>query len=446
MTAPDRARRTPYYGLLGAYTVSILGTSMSALAIPWFVLVSTGSAGKTGLVAFAEMLPYVMLQALAGPLVDRVGPRRAYVWGNALAALVIGVIPAAYALGDLALPVLIALVAVGGAVRGAADTANSALVPATATAGRIPLERAASLSSGANRTALLLGAPLAGVLVTLVGSPIVILIDAVTFGLAAATVAVFVRGLGTPAAVDDAAADDPGPAVAPAPRSGAIRRYSRDLVEGLRFVGGDRLLLGMMTMIAVSNLIDQGMSAVLMPVWVRTELHSAAALGVIDGVFGLGSLLGNLLAAWLASRMPRRMTYGIGFLIGGAPRFAIIAVAASISPVIAVFLLCGITGGGLNGVIGATLYERIPESLRARVLGVVRASAWVGIPFGALLTGVAVDGFGLRATIVVAGVAYLVTSLAPFVFPAWREMKRPEPAPESADPAEERAYSIALAA
>jgi MFS family permease len=429
VTTPDRARRTPYYALLGAYTVSILGTSMSALAIPWFVLVTTGSAAQTGLVAFAEMLPYVMLQALAGPLVDRLGAYQSYVWGNGLAAVAVGVIPAAYALHGLRIPTLVALVAVAGAVRGAADTANSTLVPATAGAGRIPLERAASLSAGANRTALLLGAPLAGVLVTVAGSPVVILIDAVTFGVAAVTVAALVRGLGTPADVVPAAGEASGS------RRGALRRYGRDLAEGLRFVGRDRLLLGVMASVAACNLIDQGMSAVLMPVWVRGELHSATALGIIDGVFGLGSLLGNFLAAWLAPRLPRRLTYGIGFLIGGTPRFAVIAVAATISPVVVVFLLCGITGGGLNGVIGATAYERIPEALRARVLGVFRASAWVGIPFGALLTGAAVEAYGLRAAIVVAGSLYLLISLAPFVFPAWREMKRPEPEPGEPEPA-----------
>jgi len=42
----------------------------------------TGSAAKTGLVAFAQMTPYVAAQALTGPLVDRVGLRWSFVWGN----------------------------------------------------------------------------------------------------------------------------------------------------------------------------------------------------------------------------------------------------------------------------------------------------------------------------------------------------------------------------
>ena len=75
MTSPVRSRRS-LGALLTADFVSILGTRMSMLALPWFVLVTTGSAAKTGLIAFAEMAPYVCVQGLGGPLVDRYGTWR----------------------------------------------------------------------------------------------------------------------------------------------------------------------------------------------------------------------------------------------------------------------------------------------------------------------------------------------------------------------------------
>jgi MFS family permease len=410
-------RKAPFAGLLSGYAISILGTSMSALAIPWMVLTTTGSAGKTGLVAFAEMTPYVVAQALAGPIVDRIGLRRAFVVGNLVAALAVAAIPATYALGGLSLGALLALVAVAGLVRGASDCANMALVPATAAVGEIPLERAAGLNSGANRTAMLLGAPLAGVLVAWTGPAFVVLLDAVTFALAAIIGAIWVRGDGLDAAV---APDSDAPSEA-----GMLKQYGRDLAAGLRFLRGDRLLLGIMTMVAVTNLLDQGYSSVMLPVWVRDDLGSPEALGLLGGVFGLGSVLGNLGGAWLGPKLPRRMLYGVGFLLGGAPSFLALSIWHTLPPVIVVFLLCAIFTGSLNSVIGATSYERIPEHLRARVLGVIRASAWAGIPIGALLGGGAVEAFGLSVAVTVFGAVYLVTTLAPFVFPAWREMKRP---------------------
>jgi MFS family permease len=298
-----------------------------------------------------------------------------------------------------------------------------ALVPATARAGQIPLERAAGLNASANRTALLLGAPIAGVLVTVTNAATVVLVDAITFAVAAIVVALSVRGIdpdAAPSAPDLAGADNR--ARAPS----ALRRYGQDLAEGVRFLGRDRLLLGIAAMVAVTNLLDQGLSAVLLPVWVRDELHSAAALGIIGGAMGLGSLAGNLAGAWLGPRLSRRALYSVGFLVGGAPRFFILAIASTLSPVLAVSFAAEVFSGSLNPVIGATSYERIPPHMQARVLGVIRASAWVGIPFGALFAGVLADATNVRLAIAISGAAYLLTTLAPFVFPTWRQMRRPD--------------------
>jgi MFS family permease len=106
----------------------------------------------------------------------------------------------------------------------------------------------------------------------------------------------------------------------------------------------------------------------------------------------------------------------------------VLAVTGLLSPVLAVHLISEVFGGSLNAVVGATVYERIPDELRSRVLGAVRASAWIGIPFGALLGGYATEALGVRPAVLVFGAAYLLTTLAPFVFPAWRQLKRPVPA------------------
>jgi MFS family permease len=412
-------RRAAFTALLTGYAISGAGTAMSAIAIPWFVLVTTGSAAKTGLVGFAGMMPYVAAQALAGPLVDRVGLRRSFIWGNLAAAVAMGTVPLLHLLGGLTLPVLLALVGAAGLVRGSADAANSALVPTTAEAGGIALERAAGLTSGANRSAILLGAPLAGVLVSIVGSPAVVAVDAATFAVAAVLGALWVR-------VPEQAAR--------AARL-SVKGYGRDLAAGLRFLGSDRLLLGIVTMVAVTNLLDQGWSEVMLPVWVRDRIGSAGALGLLGGVAGFGAVLGNLAGAWLGPRVSRRALYTVGYLVGGAPRFLILALAGSLPPVIAVFLVAELFSGSLNAVIGAAAYERIPEELRVRVLGTIRASAWLGIPFGALLGGYAVEALGLRTALLVFGTGYLLTTLAPVVFPAWRELRRPTPAvPRGSEP------------
>jgi MFS family permease len=408
-------RRAPFAGLLTGYGVSVAGTAMSGIAIPWLVLTTTGSPTWTGIVGFATMAPYVVAQLLAGPVVDRVGLRRSFLAGNAVAAVLVGLIPLLSALDRLSMAALLVVVAVAGAVRGAADCANSALVPATATHGGIALERAAGLVSGANRTALLLGAPLAGALVSLVGPATVVAVDAASFAAAALVGFAWVR-----VAEPEHAAQ----------QGSVVRRYGRDLAAGLRFIAGDRLLLGIIAMVATTNLLDQGLAEVMLPVWVRDEIGSAGALGLIAGIGGLGSVLGNLVGAWLGPRVSRYALYTVGFLVGGAPRFLVLVLSGTLAPVLAVVLVSDAFAGSLNSVIGAASYERIPERLRARVLGAIRASSWAGIPIGALVAGYAVEAFTLSGALLGFGVAYLVTTLAPLAFPVWRQLRRPAPAAE----------------
>ena len=416
-------RRTPFVALLVAATLSIAGTSMSAIAIPWLVLTSTGSPATTGVVAFLQMAPYVAAQALAGPVVDRVGLRRCFVWGNLTAAAAVATIPIAHVSGVLTLPVLMVAVAVAGAVRGTADCAGVALVPATAEAGGVAMERAAGANAATHRAAMLVGAPVAGALVAIAGPPVVLAVDAATFALAAAIAVVWIRV--------------PAPAVSPAVSAVStdrpLRRYGRDLAAGLAFLRKDRLLLGIVTMVAMTNLLDHARAEVMLPVWVRAEVGSATALGLINGATAAASLLGIAFGTWLGPRLPRRALYTVGFLVGGSPAFFTLAVTGELAPVLAVVLISGAFGGSLNVVIGATSYERIPDHLRARVLGAIRASAWLGIPFGALAGGFATEALGLRPALFIFGGIYLLTTLSPVVFPAWRQMRRPEESPERPD-------------
>jgi MFS family permease len=417
MTAPlnhrSRSRRS-IVGLLVADGISTLGTRMSMLALPWFVLVATGSAGKTGLIAFAELTPYVVVQGLGGPIIDRFGTWRLTVLADVVAAVAFGCIPLLYLADALSLPMLAAIVAMAGAVRGAGDTARRVLVPGAADLADMPMERASGWYDGVSRTASLVGAPLAGVLIAVSSAAVVVAIDAATFVVSAVIVTIVVSRSVQPTSVAsnlDAAEQ-------------AELSYLASLREGLRYLRGDRLLLGIATMVLVTNLLDQALSSVFAPVWSNDVTGNAVALGLMSAALALGAVVGNAAITWLGPRLPRRMTYAVGFLIGGSPRFFVLAAASTVSPVLVISFLGGLGVGGINPILGAVEYERVPRALQARVLGALGATAWAGMPVGALLGGVMVDAMGLRVSLLVAGTAYLLTTLAPFVFPAWRGMER----------------------
>jgi MFS family permease len=169
---------------------------------------------------------------------------------------------------------------------------------------------------------------------------------------------------------------------------------------------------------------------VLTPVWAHDIQHSPVALGLVGGALSLGAVTGNAAVTWLAPRLPRRLTYATGFFLAGAPRYLAMALFGTPSPVLAVVFLCGLGVGGINPIVGAVEYERVPRRLQARVLGAVNASAWAGIPFGSLAAGLAVSSLGLHAALLSAAVIYALATLPPFVFPVWRQMaSAPHPAP-----------------
>jgi MFS family permease len=408
-----RRGRIGLWAYLIAEMISTTGTRMSMVAIPWFVLTSTGSAALTGVVGFAELLPFVLVLALGGPVIDRWGARRVAVVSGLVAAVLVGAIPGLDEIGALPMPALLALVALVGAVRGS-GTATYVLVPGVARQAGMPIERASGLHDGMNRVAGMVGVPLAGVLMAIWSAPVVLLLDAVSFVVASALLWALV------------------PRSAEPPRSqprtdgrSATAAYVDELRDGFRFLRGDRLLVAIGVLVLLTNMFDQAYGAVLVPVWVEQELGSPLGLGAIGGVFGVGAVLGSAGFAWLGPRLPRRQSFAWGFLVGGAPRFLVLALAATLPPVLAVSFVAGLGVGAINPALSATEYERVPPHLQARVLGALGAVAMAGMPIGALLGGLLVATIGLTPTLVLVGVAYLLTTLAPFVFPVWRQMQRP---------------------
>ena len=192
---PRTPYRVPLIAYLVANVVSLCGTRVSAIAIPWFVLVTTGSPMKTGLVAFAEMTPLVLCKAFGGPLIDRIGGRRISVSADLVSTFVVALIPLLHVLHLLSFPALLTLVAIAGALRGPGDAAKHTLVPDIAAAAKVPLERVTGLESTTERLSGFIAYGIAGGLITLVGTVNALWVDAISFAVCAA----LIRDLGTEA-------------------------------------------------------------------------------------------------------------------------------------------------------------------------------------------------------------------------------------------------------
>ncbi|MDQ3615671.1 MAG: MFS transporter [Actinomycetota bacterium] len=402
--------RAPLFGWLAAEAVSLTGTRVSMVAIPWFVLTTTGSATQTGIVAFAEMAPYVAMKALAGPLVDRTGARRVSIAADVASVLVVGAIPFLAATHRLSFPLLLALVALAGTLRGPSDGAKQALVPAVVEASGVSMERATGLGGAVERLSSTVGAALAGVLVAAIGPTQALVIDAASFGVSAALLALT------------------APRRLPTPEAESESKYWVRLRQGWDFLRRDKVLVAMVAMVATTNLLDAAYATVLVPVWARESGGGAAAIGLLFAVFSGAAVLGSVLAATVAERLPRFWTYLIAFLLGGMPRFVVLAFGVPLAGVLAVAVVGGFAVGFINPILGAVMYERIPPHLVGRVTSLQNSLCWAGIPFGGIVGGTLVASLGLRPALVILGAAYLLATMLPALQPQWREIDRkPQP-------------------
>jgi predicted MFS family arabinose efflux permease len=209
------------------------------------------------------------------------------------------------------------------------------------------------------------------------------------------------------------------------PEEGArATSYAQELRQGWDFLRTEPVLIAICLMVALTNLVDQAYASVLAPVWAKESGAGVAALGTLFAVMSGASVLGALVAARWGETLPRFRTYVVAFLIAGAPRYVAMALESPLWAVFAVTAVAGIASGFLNPILGAVILERIPAPLMGRVSSLNTAICWSLMPLGGVLGGLAVAGLGISPALLVAGAAYLLTTMAPTRLPSFRQMDR----------------------
>lgn len=414
---PTQRRRRPLVGLLAGSAVSLTGNMLTLIALPLYVLAETGSATLTGVTGFFATLPVVIGGPFGGVLVDRFGYRRSSVVADLVSAVTIAAVPLLDRTVGLPFWALLALVFLSGLLDTPGQTARASLVSDVAQVADVPLERAVGWHEATERGARLVGAPLAGLLFVAIGPLAVLAVDALTFLASAALVGFLVpRHLERDAR--ESASVDTG---VPAPTHG----YWGQLAEGFRFLRSEPLLRAVVLLVVVTNFFDAAKSTVILPVYADRELGGAVAFGLLVGTMGGGALIGSLVFGAVGHRLPRRPTFVIAFALAGAPPYFALATGLPLAGLLLVTGFAGFAAGAINPILSTIELERVPVGMRARVFGLIGAGCWAAMPLGAITAGFAVTHFGIAATLVTIGSAYLLVTLTPLLGGPWRSMDRP---------------------
>ena len=276
--SPLRSR--PLLALLAGESVSSLGSQMTFLALPWFVLVTTGSAARMGIVLAAELAPVALLGVPSGSVIARYGARRTMMVADLCRAPVLAAVPFLHSLGLLDFWLLIVLVALVGVFIAPSFAAQRLVLPELVGEDETVVAQANAVFEGVLRATGLLGPVTAGVLIAAFGAPAVLYADAVSFLFAFVMLWLFVpqRPPGTPT------------------------EASRGVLAGVHFIRANHVLTAVAGTALLVNMFSQMLVAAL-PVLAYDDFDgNPRVAGAFFAAFGIGAVLGSVVAVRVVPR------------------------------------------------------------------------------------------------------------------------------------------------
>ena len=397
---PSLWRHGDFRKLWAAATVSVLGSQVTLIAVPFIALTMLGaSAFQVSLLAAVEMLPFLLFTLPAGAWLDRVRRRPVLVAADIGRGVALMSIPIAYVADAMTLDQLFLVAFVTGTFTALFDVADQSFLPEL-------IERDDLVDGNArlqvSYSAAQIGGPtLAGNAIAIVAAPLAIVLDALSFFVSGGLVSAIKKREAKPAR----ALDEHG-------RPTSLRS---EMAIGMRYVLGNRYLRPIAACTATSNLFAAAMFAVF-PVLIWRELAFSPAF--YGTVMGLGSI-GFLVGAALSSRLPRSLGLGRTIIATAAlasPAFMLMTLTPASLGWAAVILFSGWFVVGMTQVIynvaQISLRQSItPLPMQSRMNATMRFIVWGTIPIGSVLGGLLATMLPVRFALMIAALGSFTSSL-----------------------------------
>jgi MFS family permease len=400
-----------------ARALSITGSMVTAIALPVLVYRLSGSTLLTALVTALESAPYLLTGLFAGALADRWNRRRVMVTADLVNAVLIGSIPVAHLLGVLTVAQVLVVAFTVQSVYTFFDGANFGALPVLV--GRARVAQANSAVWTASSLIELFVPPLTGLTLAVLSPATLLTLDALSFVASALAVRGIIRAMSE--------VRDGLPRLRP-------RVVLADIAEGLRYLVRHP---GVRTMTIVGSLQSFGGGGfmALIVVWCDQVLHvgtSGLRFGLVWGTWGIGGLIAAVGLPRLLKRLqPAAIT------LYALPVSAVLGVLSPLAPgwVAAALALLVWGSAYVLVIVNAISYRQqvTPEQLLGRVNTAARMLSWgVGWTLGSVVGGILGKQFGIRAGMVLMGLAGFVAVLVAWTSPLRRAAGGLDPEPDQA--------------
>ncbi|MER7753727.1 MFS transporter [Kitasatospora sp. NPDC097643] len=398
-------------------TVSLLGTQVTNLALPLTAIGAFGASDEqVGLLRFLQLVPYLGLALLIGVWTDRVRRRPVMLGANLVRLVLLALVPLLYWWDALDLPVLMAIACAVGVASVVFDVSWMSYVPVLVRSPERYVEASARMGA-ASSAADVAGPGLAGVLVSALGAPVALIVDACSYAVSVLSL-LLIRTR------------------EPAPAPTAERHLLRELREGLGWVLRNDVLRAL-------ALIGFCCNFSMITTWTMFLLYGthdvhldSATLGAVLATASVGGLVGAVISGRVIARFPLGRVYLVAqsaLLLGPA----LLPAAAGPRPLmVALFVLSFFTtylGLGVAGVVIVSLRQALtPQPLMGRMTAAFRTLLFGGGALGGLAAGLLTGHLGARGALTVAAVGSAAVVIALVLSPVVRLRELPTAPPEPA--------------
>ena len=403
--APDPVPRSSFPRYWAAAAISSFGTAVSAVAMPVLVVqLLAATPAEVGIVNAAQFVPYAVLGLIAGAYTDRWRRKPILVWSSIGRAVSLGAIPVLWLTGVLEIWMLVVLLLLFGSFSVFGFAATQSFLPRLVPRSRLVLANARLDQTDA--AAQTVGPALGGGLVGLLGAPIALAVDAVSYLVDAL--------LNGSIGVDEPRERRPD------------RNLLREIREGLRWAYAHRTLGPLAVSTHVWFFANGIAFTVLSLLALRSLGFTAFTFGLLLAVSGSAALLGATFAtrfgSWLGTGpaiIVARAAYPIAWLLVAA------AAWLSAGPVLLYIALAihGLAAGVENANEMGLRQAVTPDALLGRVNANIRSANRTAAALGALAGGAAVGLVGDQWTLVAVMVVFAVAALIAVLSPPLREMR-----------------------
>lgn len=383
-------------------TISLFGTRITSLALPLTaVLTLRATPEQMGLLRAVEFTPFLFLTLLAGIWVDRHRRRPIMIAANLGRAALIGLIPLLALLDVLRIEFLYVISFSIGLLTLFFDLSWMSYLPSLVSRDHLVEGNSKVVTSAS--AAEVAGPGLAGILVQILTAPIALVVDAASYVVSVVTLA-FIRK------------PEPTPE-----REAGRRNLLGEIAEGFRAVFRSRYLRAIAAEGATFNLFYQFIETLFILYVIRELGFTPGVLGLIIAVGSVGGLAGAMLASPVANRFRFGPTLTVGMAVACLGPVLFPLVSGNKAFVAFTFILgffaIGV-GSGIANVLAVSLRQAVtPDRLLGRMNASMRTALYGAVPIGGVLAGVLGGSIGLRPSLWVAAIGFILAFVPILVSP-----------------------------